>query len=260
MAKKIKILYAGDAAAAIGPQLVASPFNFETKGFKISIWCQPVLDAFNAQSDMEVLHMANWDAYEKFPETPEALSEYDVVILSDIESEVLVLYPFERFFQAPMGPNRLTSIRDYVKNGGSLLMNGGWSSFTGRRAIGGYHGTPVEEALPVECLEINDDRVEAPEGVHIVTIVKDHPIVKGVPWEECPVFTGYNRFKVKEGASLLAKVKETGDPFIAIWNYGKGRAMAFASDIAPHWGAGFYKWEKYGQFWVQAVRWLAKGK
>jgi len=49
-------------------------------------------------------------------------------------------------------------------------------------------------------------------------------------------------------------VEETGNPFITVW----GRAMAFASDIAPHWGAGFYKWEHYGRFWVQAVRWLVR--
>ncbi|RKY65080.1 MAG: cytoplasmic protein [Candidatus Latescibacterota bacterium] len=258
MSEKIRILYAGDSAASMGPQLVASPFNVETKGFKISIWCQPVLDAFNSQPDMEVTHMPNWEAYEKFPETPGELSQYDVVILSDIESEVLLLYPFERFFQVPLGANRLKTIKTFTENGGGLVMIGGWSSFTGRRGIGGYKGTPVEEALPVECLEINDDRVEAPEGVHVKVLQPEHPLLKGIPWDTCPMFTGYNRLKLKDGAELLAVVEETGDPFIAVWEYGKGRAMAFASDIAPHWGAGFYKWKHYGNFWVQAVRWLAR--
>jgi len=44
---------------------------------------------------------------------------------------------------------------------------------------------------------------------------------------------------------------------IVVWHYGKGRAMAFASDIAPHWGSGFQNWKYYEQFWNQALEWLA---
>ncbi len=44
---------------------------------------------------------------------------------------------------------------------------------------------------------------------------------------------------------------------IVVWSFGIGRAMAFASDIAPHWGAGFQKWKFYEQFWDQALDWLA---
>ncbi len=254
--KKIKVLYAGDSGIIMGPHIIASPFNYESKGVEVQVWCQQVLDALNSQADIEVDYMTTWQAFEKFPETPEELAKYDVVILSDIEWEVLVLYPWARFMDAPMGPNRLVSIREYVRNGGSLLMIGGWSSFTGRKGIGGYHGTPVEEALPINCLDINDDRREAPEGVHIVTVEKDHPIMKGLRWEACPVFTGYNRLEAKPGSKVVARVKEFGDPFVVVGNYGKGKSMAFASDIAPHWGAGFMKWDGYGQFWVQAIRWL----
>jgi len=42
-----------------------------------------------------------------------------------------------------------------------------------------------------------------------------------------------------------------------VWTFGKGRSMAFASDIAPHWGAGFQEWKYYEQFWEQALGWLA---
>ena len=255
---KIKVLYAGDSGIVMGPHIIASPFNYESKGAEVHVWCQQVLDALNAQPDIEVRYMTTWEAFEEFPETPEELAQYDVVVISDIEWEVLVLYPWSRFMDAPMGPNRLVSIRDYVKNGGSLLMIGGWSSFTGRKGIGGYHGTPVEEALPVECLDINDDRREAPEGVHIITLKPDHPIMQGLRWETCEVFTGYNRLKAKSGSKVIAQVKEFGDPFLVVGEYGEGKSMAFASDIAPHWGSGFMKWDGYDRFWVQAIRWLGK--
>jgi uncharacterized membrane protein len=243
-------------ADRVGRTIIASPLNYESKGVEVQVWCQQVLDALSSQPDIDVHYMTTWEAFENFPETPEELEEYDVVVLSDVEWEVLVLYPWARFTDAPMGPNRLATIRDYVRNGGSLLMIGGWSSFTGRHGIGGYHGTPVEEALPVYCLDVNDDRREAPEGVHIVTLLPDHPVMQGLRWETCPVFTGYNRLQAKPDAQVIAKVEEFGDPFVVVGSYGQGKSMAFASDIAPHWGAGFMQWPEYDRFWVQVIRWL----
>jgi uncharacterized membrane protein len=254
----IRVLYVGDAGVVLGPNIIASPFLYETKGYEVNIWCQPVLDALNAAPDITVEHMANWRALAEFPETPEAIAaKYDVVVLSDVEQEVLVLYPWDRSTKAPMGPNRLVSIREFVKGGGGLAMIGGWESFTGRRGIGDWGNTPVEEALPVNCLSVNDDRHECPEGVHIETLIPDHPILSGMQWETCPVFTGYNRLTAKPEARVLARVKEFGDPFLAVRTFGKGRSMAFASDISPHWGAGFQRWDSYGKFFVQAVRWLS---
>ncbi len=255
--KKIRVLYVGDAGVMLGPNVIASPFYYEQKGYSVQIWCQPVLDALNAEPDITVEHMANWDALAKFPETPEAIAaRCDVVVLSDCEQEVLVLYPWERFMDSPMGPNRLESIREFVRNGGGLIMIGGWESFTGRRGVGNWGDTPVEEALPVECLDVNDDRRESPQGVHIQTLVSDHPVTAGLDWESCPVFTGYNRIMAKPEATVLAKVKEYNDPFIVVQRFGKGRSMAFASDISPHWGAGFQRWKNYGKSFVQAIRWL----
>ncbi len=256
--EKIRVLYVGDAGVVLGPNIIASPFLYETKGYEVHIWCQPVLDALNATSDIKVEHMTTWRALAEFPETPEKIAaKYDVVVLSDIEQEVLVLYPWARSMDAPMGPNRLVSIREYVRNGGGLAMIGGWQSFTGRRGIGNWGNTPVEEALPIKCLDANDDRHECPEGVHIETLIPDHPILKDIRWETCPVFTGYNRIIAKPDVKVLARVKEFGDPFLVVREFGKGRSMAFASDISPHWGAGFQRWENYGKFFVQAVRWLS---
>ncbi|MDP4266039.1 MAG: glutamine amidotransferase [Bacteroidota bacterium] len=259
--KKIRVLYVGDAGVVLGPNIVASPFYYEQKGYEVHIWCQPVLDALKAEKDITVDHMPTWIALKDFPETAQDIAaKYDVVVLSDVEQESLVLYPWERMMQSPMGPNRLVSIREFVKNGGALIMVGGWQSFTGRRGIGDWGNTPVEEALPVTCLQVNDDRHETPEGVHIEVLDQNHPAVKGLKWESCPVFSGYNRIVAKPGAKVLAKVKEFGDPFIVVQDYGKGRSMAFASDISPHWGAGYQKWENYGKSFVQMIRWLGTGK
>jgi uncharacterized membrane protein len=255
----MKVLYAGDAASKIGPIFVASPFNFEVKGFSHHIWGQPLIDSLHA-GGIEVTHMTNEDAIADFPRTVEELSAYNVIILSDIEFEVLALYPFWIPGTPLPRTNRIKAIREFTRNGGGLLMVGGWSSFSGRFGHAGYYDTPIEEALPVTCMKGMDDRIETPEGVKVKILNAEHPVIKGIPWQDCPVFEGFNRIFPKPGAEILASIGEGEDenPLLVTWEFGKGRAMAFASDCSPHWAQFFQPWEYYGQFWRQAVSWLGK--
>jgi uncharacterized membrane protein len=253
---KIRVLYVGDSSVTAGTVSAGSNFTYDQRGVVVEIAAQKILDAWRKDPRYEVSYLTGWDALARFPETPEALRAYDVVILSDVDSDSLVLYPEDRARRAPMGPNRLKSIREYVREGGALVMIGGYATFTGRHNAGNYHGTPVEEALPVNCLAQDDDRMETPEGVTVEVKEPQHPLMRGMAWSPSPIFNGYNRLQVKPGAQVLATFKETGDPLIVVWSFGKGRAMAFASDIAPHWGAGFQEWKYYEQFWNQVLDWL----
>ncbi|RLI44297.1 cytoplasmic protein, partial [Candidatus Bathyarchaeota archaeon] len=142
--------------------------------------------------------MPDYLAFHEFPKTVKELKNFDVVVLSDIGSNSLVLYP--ELFKVPMGPNRLVTIRDYVRDGGGLVMAGGWYSFAGALGIARYYGTPVEEALPVKISTV-DDRVEAPEGVTPRILKPEHEIFKGIP-DKWPTFLGYNKVKLKDGADL----------------------------------------------------------
>lgn len=257
----MKVLYAGDACTKIGPVFIASPFNLEVKGVSHHIWGQPLIDALIADG-IEVKHMTNEQAISEFPRTVEELKEYDVLIISDCESEVLSLYPFWIPGTPLPRTNRLRAIRDYVKQGGGLIMIGGWSSFSGRFGTAAYYDTPIEEALPVTCLKGMDDRVETPEGVKVNILNKEHPIVRGIPWEDAPVFEGFNKIIPKEGSDIIATIgdDEIESPLLVTWEYGEGRAAAFASDCSPHWAEYFQPWEYYGQFWVQTMRWLGNKK
>lgn len=257
----MKVLYAGDSCIKIGPIFLASPFNLEVKGVSHHIWGQPLIDALVADG-IEVKHMTNDAAISDFPRTVEELNEYDAIIISDCECEVLSLYPFWIPGTPLPRTNRLRAIRDYVKQGGGLIMIGGWSSFSGRFGTAAYYDTPVEEALPVNCLKGMDDRVETPEGVKVKILDKEHPIVKDIPWENAPVFEGFNKILPKEGSNVIATIgdDEIDFPLLVTWDYGKGRAAAFASDCAPHWAEYFQPWEYYGKFWVQTMRWLGEKK
>ena len=179
----MKVLYIGDASANLGPIIVASPFNVEVKGFSTHIWGQPLIDALEQEGDIEVVHMTPHVAIAECPRTVEGLSEYDVVIISDCECEVLALYPFWIPGTPLPGANRLKALREYTRQGGGLLMVGGWTSFSGRFGHGGYYDTPVEEALPVNCLKGMDDRVETPEGAKVIVKQPDHAILARIAWE-----------------------------------------------------------------------------
>ena len=257
----MRILYAGDACTKIGPVYMASPFNLEVKGMSHHIWGMPLIQALTERGH-EVEHMTCEQAIADFPRTVEDLQKYDALIISDCECEVLSLYPFWVEGVPQPTTNRLKAIRDYVKAGGSLLMIGGWTSFSGRFGHGGYYDTPVEEALPVTCLKGADDRVEMPEGAAVQVMVKGHPVLEGIPWEKAPGFEGFNKIIPKQEAEVLATVgdDEKQYPLVVTWEYGKGRSMAFASDCSPHWAATFQAWEYYGQFWCQALEWLGKAE
>ena len=209
------------------------------------------LDALKVFDDVEVTHMPNHVALTEFPKTVEAMNAYDAIIFSDTGKNTIQLYP--DMFTVPMGPDRLDTLRDYVAQGRGFCMGGGWNCFEGIRGIPGYHDTQVERILPVNMLPY-DDRVEKPQGVRPLVTDKKHPLLKGIG-DEWPLFLGYNKVSAKADAQVLATID--GNPFIALGEFGRGRTMAFTSDLSKHWGTAFIGWEHYGAFWRNAVKWLA---
>ena len=70
---------------------------------------------------------------------------------------------------------------------------------------------------------------------------------------------GYNRVRPKPQATVVA---EAGlDPLLAVWEFGRGRGVTFASDCGPHWAPpGFVEWEGYARLWQGIVGWVARGQ
>jgi uncharacterized membrane protein len=200
-----------------------------------------------------VTFLRNHQAPEEFPSTREALSVYDLVLLSDIGSNTLLLSP-ATFNRSERGVDRCALLRDWVREGGGLCMVGGYMSFSGIDGKARYGATALAEALPVECLEA-DDRVEAPQGFVPEIVESGHPVFAGIEGK-WPFFLGYNRTRPAKGAVVAARMN--GDPFVALKQFGKGRTGAFTSDCAPHWGPPeFVNWGHYGTFWNNLVAWLA---
>lgn len=201
----------------------------------------------------EITFLPNHVAATEFPETAEALSAFAAVILSDIGANTLLLHP-ETFARSVPRPDRIAAIRDYVEDGGGLLMVGGYLTFAGIEGKARWAGTPVEEALPVSIAS-NDDRVESPAGATPLVRQLDHPVVSGLP-AKWPNLLGYNRVSAKNGADVVVAVGD--DPLIVTGSYGRGRGAAFTSDCGPHWcPPPFVEWDGYAPMWQQLVGWVA---
>lgn len=197
--------------------------------------------------------LPNHLASEEFPFKIEELKAYDAIILSDIGANTLLL-PTETFTRSIKMPNRCNLIRDYVLEGGALLMIGGYLTFSGVDAKGKWQDTAVQEVLPVKILS-TDDRMEHCEGV-FPKVMSEHEALKDLP-AEWPNLLGYNKTIAKDEAVVPVLIE--GDPLIAFGKYGKGRSAVFTSDCAPHWAPPeFVDWKYYNSMWQGIVNWLTE--
>ncbi|PJM74081.1 cytoplasmic protein [Bifidobacterium primatium] len=220
---------------------------------QVHIGCAKLLKALR-NAGHAVTHMRSHDVSTDFPNTLDELNTYDVLILSDVGANTLLLSP-EVFEEGRRMPNRLKLIREWVRGGGGLLMAGGYLSFQGFQGMANYAGTPVEEALPVRISHW-DDRVEAPEGVEPELTDAAHPITDGLDriW---PFVLGYQKLEADADAQVLATVE--GSPMLVAKSFGEGRSVAFASDISPHWAPEeFMNWPGYQRLFDNIVTWLAQ--
>lgn len=222
--------------------------SFTTTEYQEGI--EPLRTALRGQGfavDYQPAHVAATE----FPDTAEDLSSWDCVILSDIGANTLLLHP-ETFTSSVPRPHRLRALADYVRQGGGLLMVGGYMTFAGIEGKGRWHGTAVEDVLPVVVSAV-DDRVEEPSGIVASVAAPDHPVLAGVAGE-WPSLLGYNRVEARAEAEVL--VRAGADPLVVVGTSGSGRTAVFTSDCAPHWAPPpFLGWEHYERLWGQLVGW-----
>ena len=196
-----------------------------------------------------------------FPKTRDELFAYRGLILGSIEAGAFT-------------GDQLRMISEFVeRRGGGLLMLGGARSFS----EGGYAGTPVADALPVQL-----DRVTRSLDTWSVSRVKVRPTRAGeghalaqiAPteaaslnrWNELPTLISVNTIKgLKPGATVLltgTDEKRTTQPVLAFQRYGRGKALAFT--VLDSW-----RWQMHASipledmthenYWRQLLRWLVDG-
>lgn len=199
---------------------------------------------------------------------------YALYVISD--------YPRGRFRAGQM-----EAIVDSVRRGAGLAMFGGWESFHGR--LGEYGDSPIAEVLPVDLLPADDRRNCAQPC--LVRPTGAHPITDGLPWERPPGIGGYNAivpqtgsevilvgvpFEVQQRAGRFEFTPGEEFPLLVTGSYGRGRTVALATDVAPHWVGGWVDWgprrvvqavgegfvevgNLYAEFFRNLLRWAMQG-
>jgi uncharacterized membrane protein len=215
----------------------------------------PLLEAMK-DSDFQIDYMTAHDAAEGFPFAMDGLAPYDIIILSDIGANTFLLPP-DVWLRSRTVPNRLRLLKEWVAQGGNLLMIGGYFSFQGIDGRARWRNTAVEDTLPVICHPW-DDRVEIPEGAQADILLPDHPVMAEMPAAWPPIL-GVNEVMVRNGATVVARLPEDqgGHPLLVLGQHGQGRTAAWTSDVGPHWlSPEFCDWPGYGTLWKNLFGWL----
>jgi Mg-chelatase subunit ChlD len=115
-----------------------------------------------------------------------------------------------------------------------------------------YPGTDLEsvpEVFVEETLMVA--RNLATEGTFFPVLAAPSPVTADLA--SSPALLGYVLTKAKGSASVSLEIGQ-GDPLLASWQRGLGRATAWTSDATARWSTHWIDWEGFVDFWGRVVR------
>ncbi len=124
-----------------------------------------------------------------------------------------------------------------------------------------FHQTSDPTTLPKIVLEqIREKPGEEPlvERDFTPIAVKESEILSGFSEGPFPLLRGYVETELKKGARLDVIIPKDGksDPLLASWHYGKGKAVAFTTDLHGRWSRDWIQWRALERFWTKVFEWL----
>ena len=124
------------------------------------------------------------------------------------------------------------------------------------RGGGRYYPAALMEDVPQIFVEetiktVGSYIIEEP---FVPTLAGDSAILRGLTDVGWPSLYGYNGTQIKSSAQLILQSPQ-GDPVLAQWQYGLGRAVAWTSDAKGQWGRDLVQWDQFGTFAAQLVTW-----
>lgn len=200
----------------------------------------------------------------RFPETLEELMEYDALVFGDVDPR--------QFTDA-----QLQLVNEFVSRRG-----GGFGMVAGPRfSPQNYRNTAIEPLLPVDITRVEGDsfaRQNIAEGFRIALTEdgRDSSIFRF--FRDPKVNEDYVKGRIQElfwycrgittkpgvGQTLAFHPRETGPdgrpaPIIVVGRFGTGRTLFSAIDDTWRWR--YYTGEQiFNSYWVQSLRYLARGK
>lgn len=128
-----------------------------------------------------------------------------------------------------------------------------------------FHHTYDPKTLPQIVLEEVQEKPQAAPLVEkdfVPVPVKGSEILTGLAPRTYPPLKGYIETEIKKGARLdLVIPRENGAaPLLASWSFGKGKAVAFTTDLHGRWSKDWIGWEGLERFWGRVLAWLIPPK
>tara|TARA_B100000029_G_scaffold384887_1_gene380475 strand:- start:467 stop:2152 length:1686 start_codon:yes stop_codon:yes gene_type:complete len=213
----------------------------------------------------------------RYPAHETSLIPFPVRELFEEELPGFDLVIFQDFLYRPVGAGaHLERIRDFVTNGGALLVIGGGRSFE----RGQYQNTLLETLLPVRLEGVfptDESSFLDPYRPQITESGRHHPILRLLPdaseneqlLAELPLLEGINQVAgLRDGAITLLEHPELKDeegkalPVVSIREVEKGRTVAITT--ASMWRWNFVHAGKggdshaYNRFLASTIGWLLK--
>jgi uncharacterized membrane protein len=201
----------------------------------------------------------------RFPETLEELMEYDVVLLGDVDPRQFT-------------DSQLQLINEFVsRRGGGLGMVAG-IQFSPQK----YRNTAIEPLLPVDITRVETDSVASPQ-----TLAEGFRISLTQEGKDSSIFRFFRDAQVNQdflagkiqsifwyargatvkpgvGQVLAQHPRDTGPDgrpaaLLVLGRFGTGRTLFSAIDDSWRWR--YYTGEQiFNSYWVQSLRYLARGK
>ena len=175
-----------------------------------------------------------------FPNTVEDMYQYDLFMMLDVDTRALAT-------------QNLQMLRQYVEDGGALLVFGGFYSY----GASNIKDTPLAEILPFAVDKFPLGLKKTPESIAL-QIAKKASFLNGISWENNLVSPWYHELTVKPDAEVIIL---NGDvPWLATRPVGKGRVMACAGNLfgeAPQGKVMYYEWATWKNVMGNMMRWLS---
>jgi len=119
----------------------------------------------------------------------------------------------------------------------------------------------IEDATRLPAVFAQETVLAARSAINEVTftpnLASQSPVLRGVDLAQAPPLTGYVVTIPKGRAQVMLSGPE-GDPLLATWSVGIGRAAAFTSDFKARWGRSWTSWSDGQRLFGQLARDLAR--
>jgi uncharacterized membrane protein len=128
-----------------------------------------------------------------------------------------------------------------------------------------FHHTIDPSTLPQIVLEQLQDkpRDEPKDNRPLVPVPSgSSELLAGFGARNYPAVLGYMDTEVKRGAQadLIIPRDDHRPPLLASWRYGKGKSVAFTSDLEGRWTRNWIPWAELQPFWGRILDWLSPGE